>query len=248
MNPLLLAFLLVLAPTAGFASGGGQHLDKVNIDVSDRNALQRGAKLFINYCVSCHSAAFMRYNRMGRDLGLTDDQVMENLMFASEKVGSLMTVAMDISDAESWFGAPPPDLTLSSRSRGVDWLYTYLRSFYLDNDPTRPFGVNNLVFKDVAMPHVLWELQGSQEAVYKTQIDQEGREHQVIEKLEIVEPGMLSVAQYDRAVQDIVTFMAYLGEPVQLERRRIGVRVLLFLAVFFVVALMLKKEYWKDVH
>jgi len=248
VSALWLAFLLVLAPTAGIASEGGQHLDKVNIDVSDRNALQRGAKLFVNYCVSCHSAAFMRYSRMGRDLGLTDNQVKENLMFASEKVGSLMTVAMDAKDAASWFGAPPPDLTLSSRARGVDWLYTYLRSFYLDNDPTRPFGVNNLVFKDVAMPHVLWELQGWQGAVHKTETDEQGRKHQVIEKLELVEPGALSVAQYDRAVQDLVTFMAYLGEPVQLERRRIGVRVLLFLAVFFVVALLLKKEYWKDVH
>ena len=120
MNALLLAILLVLLPMAGFASGGGQHLDKVNIDVSDRNTLQRGAKLFVNYCVSCHSAAFMRYNRMGRDLGLTDNQVTENLMFASEKIGSLMTVAMGSNDAKSWFGAPPPDLSLSSRARGVD--------------------------------------------------------------------------------------------------------------------------------
>ena len=243
MNALLLAILLVLVPMAGFASGGGQHLDKVNIDVSDRNTLQRGAKLFVNYCVSCHSAAFMRYNRMGRDLGLTDNQVTENLMFASEKIGSLMTVAMDSNDAKSWFGAPPPDLSLSSRARGVDWLYSYLRSFYLDSDPSRPFGVNNLVFKDVAMPHVLWELQGSQKAVYKTEPDQQGHEHQVIEKLELVEPGTLSVAEYDRAVQDLVTFMAYLGEPAKLERQRIGIKVLLFLAVFFVVALMLKKEY-----
>ncbi|MEE8429552.1 MAG: cytochrome c1, partial [Gammaproteobacteria bacterium] len=176
------------------------------------------------------------------------EQVTENLMFASDKVSSLMTVAMDAKDAKNWFGTSPPDLSLSSRARGVDWLYTYLRSFYLDNDPSRPFGVNNLVFKDVAMPHVLWELQGSQKAVYKTELDHEGHEHQVIEKLELVEPGTLSVSEYDRAVQDLVTFMSYLGEPIKLERRRIGVWVLLFLAVFFVVALMLKKEYWKDVH
>ena len=241
-------FLLLFIPALGFASDTGHHLLKANIDLHDQYALQRGAKLFVNYCISCHSAAYMRYNRMGRDLGLTDQQVQDNLMFASKKVGGLMTVAMDSKGAANWFGVAPPDLSLSSRSRGVDWLYSYLLSFYLDRSPTRPFGVNNLIFKDVAMPHALWELQGWQQPVYKTGLDQEGHEHKVIEKLELVEPGKLNAAEYKRAVRDLVTFMAYLGEPGKLERQRIGVWVLVFLAVFFVVALMLKKEYWKDVH
>lgn len=248
MNLRLAAFLMALMPSLGFASGGNVHLDKVDIDVSDRYTLQRGARLFVNYCLSCHSAAYMRYNRMGRDLGLTDEQVQKNLMFASEKVGNLMNVAMNGKDAASWFGKPPPDLSLAARSRGAKWLYTYLRSFYLDNDPSRPFGVNNLVFQDVAMPHVLWELQGWQRPVYQTEIDANGKEHKTIEKLELVEPGKLTTAEYDRAVRDLVTFLVYLGEPARLKRQHTGIWVLMFLAVFFVIVLMLKKEYWKDVH
>jgi len=243
-----LALLLVLMPVFCLAAGGGHKLDKANIDLSDRYSLQRGAKLFVNYCVSCHSAAYMRYNRMGRDLGLTGEQLQDNLMFTSKKVGSLMTGAMSATDAEIWFGVAPPDLTLTTRSRGVDWLYTYLRSFYLDDDPSRPFGVNNLLFKDVAMPHVLWELQGWKRAVYKSELDEEGHEHKEFKGLELVEPGQLTEAEYDRTILDLVNFMAYLGEPAKMERQRIGVWVLAFLAVFFVIALLLKKEYWKDIH
>lgn len=245
MRKSILTVLLCVLPVWAQASGGGVHLEKARIDLSNKASLQRGAKLFVNYCLSCHSARYMRYNRMGRDLGLTDEQVKENLIFTGRKVGETMTVAMSPADAKNWFGTTPPDLSLVARSRGVDWLYTYLKTFYLDE--SRPFGVNNLVFKDVGMPHVLWELQGWQKPVYKTVSGENGHSQQVIE-LELVKPGKLSTPEYDQAVRDLVTFLAYLGEPAKLERQRIGFWVLLYLAVFFVVSYLLKKEYWKDVH
>jgi len=242
MRKIILSFLLVLLPGLVLAAGGGVHLDKADIDLHNKQSLQRGAKVFVNYCLSCHSAQFQRYNRMARDIGLTDEQVIENLMFASDKVGSTMTVAMSRADGKTWFGAPPPDLSLTARSRGVDWLYTYLRTFYVDE--TRPFGVNNVVFPSVGMPHVLWELQGVQKAVYKK--DEHGNE--IIDRLEIVEPGKLTPVEYDQTVRDLVGFLSYVSEPVQLERKALGVKVILFLLVLLVVAYLLKKEYWKDVH
>lgn len=245
MRKIILSLLLALLPALTFASSGGVHLDKADIDLHNKQALQRGAKMFVNYCLSCHSAQFQRYSRMARDIGLSDDQVIENLMFASDKVGSTMTVAMSRKDGKEWFGAPPPDLSLVARSRGVDWLYTYLRTFYADE--TRPFGVNNLVFPSVGMPHVLWELQGVQKPVYKT-VEHEGGKKEVLDHLELAEPGKLTPVEYDQAVRDLVSFLAYVGEPAQLERKALGVKVILFLLVFFVVAYLLKKEYWKDVH
>lgn len=245
MRKIILSFLLVLLPGLTLASSGGVHLDKADIDLHNKQSLQRGAKVFVNYCLSCHSAQFQRYNRMARDIGLTDNQVIENLMFASDKVGSTMTVAMSRADGKTWFGAPPPDLSLTARSRGVDWLYTYLRSFYVDE--TRPFGVNNVVFPSVGMPHVLWELQGVQKAVYKT-VEHEGESKEVLDHLEIVEPGKLTPVEYDQTVRDLVGFLSYVSEPVQLERKALGVKVILFLLVLLVVAYLLKKEYWKDVH
>jgi len=242
MRKIILSFLLVLLPGLTLASSGGVHLDKADIDLHNKQSLQRGAKMFVNYCLSCHSAQFQRYNRMARDIGLTDNQVIENLMFASDKVGSTMTVAMSRADGKTWFGAAPPDLSLTARSRGVDWLYTYLRTFYVDE--TRPFGVNNVVFPSVGMPHVLWELQGVQKAVYKK--DEHGKD--VIDRLEIVEPGKLTPVEYDQTVRDLVGFLSYVSEPVQLERKALGVKVILFLLVLLVVAYLLKKEYWKDVH
>jgi len=242
MRKIILSFLLVLLPGLVLAAGGGVHLDKADIDLHNQQSLQRGAKVFVNYCLSCHSAQFQRYNRMARDIGLTDNQVIENLMFASDKVGSTMTVAMSRADGKTWFGAAPPDLSLTARSRGVDWLYTYLRTFYVDE--TRPFGVNNVVFPSVGMPHVLWELQGVQKAVYKK--DEHGKD--VIDRLEIVEPGKLTPVEYDQTVRDLVGFLSYVSEPVQLERKALGVKVILFLLVLLVVAYLLKKEYWKDVH
>lgn len=246
MKKTILAFVFAMLPALAMAAGGGAHLDEADVDLTNQQSLQRGAKLFVNYCLSCHSAKFQRYSRMARDIGLTDQQVIDNLMFASDKVGETMTIAMDPQDAAKWFGNPPPDLTLTARSRGEDWIYTYLRTFYADE--TRPFGVNNQVFDKVGMPNVLWELQGIQKPVYKTVTDSEGGEHQVIERLELVEEGKMTPAEFDQAVRDLVTFMSYMAEPVQLERQRLGWWVLGFLAILFVFAYFLKKEYWKDIH
>ncbi len=241
MKKLIFAFLLAVAPMAGMASGD-VHLDDADIDLGDQASLQRGARLFVNYCLSCHSARFERYNRMARDLGLTKEEVTKNLMFASEKIGDTMTIAMKPEHSAKWFGKTPPDLSVVTRARGVDWIYTYLRSFYLD--PSRPFGVNNTVFKDVGMPDALEELQGTQRAVF--QEHEEG--HKVFEKFEQVKPGLMSPEEFDSAVRDLTAFLAYVGEPIQMERKRLGVWVLLFIAIFWVLAYFLKKEYWKDVH
>jgi ubiquinol-cytochrome c reductase cytochrome c1 subunit len=245
MNKLIAAFLLATAPLLGLAAGGGAHLDDADIDVSDQASLQRGAKYFVNYCLSCHSAKFQRYNRLARDLGLTEDEVKENLMFTTDKIGDTMNIAMSPANAEAWFGTAPPDLSLITRARGEDYIYTYLRGFYVDE--ARPFGVNNVVFKDVGMPHVLWELQGMQKAVFE-EVDGQ----QVVKELVPVEgaagQGKMSTEEFDGAMRDLTAFLSYVAEPIQLERKRLGVWVLLFLAVFFVLSYLLKKEYWKDVH
>ncbi len=241
MKKLIIAFLLAMAPMLGLAAGAGPHLDPANIDLGDQASLQRGAKYFVNYCLSCHSAKFQRYNRMARDLGLTEDEVTKNLMFTTDKIGDTMNIAMNPNDAEKWFGVAPPDLSVLIRARGVDYVYTYLRSFYLDD--TRPFGVNNVVFPSASMPHVLWKLQGSQKAVFK----KEG-EHEVFERFEQVTPGTLSTEEYDQVARDLTAFLSYVGEPIQLKRQQLGVWVLMFIAVFFVLAYLLKKEYWKDIH
>lgn len=246
MKKQLLALLLLVAPAVTLASSGHVHLDKANIDPDNKESLQRGAKTFVNYCMGCHSAKYQRYNRMARDLGLSEDEVMHNLMFTGDKVGDHMDIAMTRNDAKNWFGAAPPDLTLVARVRGVDWLYTYLRTFYRDG--ARPFGVNNQIFPNVGMPNVLWSLQGVQEPVYETVTDEDGHEHKVLEGLELEEAGTESPAEFDRTVRDLVNFLAYMGEPFKHERKALGIKVLLFLLVFFVVAYLLKKEYWKDVH
>ena len=246
MRKTILILLIALLPAWAMAAGPSIPLDKANINLHSQESLQRGAKLFVNYCLSCHSAQYQRYNRMARDLGLSDDQVVENLIFTGAQVGEQMHVAMSRADATEWFGAPPPDLTLVARSRGVDWLYTYLRTFYLDE--SRPFGVNNTVFPSVGMPHVLWELEGMKKAITETTVDKDGNPHTEIVGYEMVKPGSLSQAEYDRAVRDLVAFMSYIGEPVQLERKRLGVWVLLFLVVLLVVSYLMKKEYWKDIH
>ena len=246
MKKLIIAFLIAVAPAVGLAAGGGAHLDHADIDLSDQASLQRGAKYFVNYCLSCHSAKYQRYNRMAKDLGLTEEEVKNNLMFASDKIGDGMTIAMSSDKAATWFGNPPPDLSVITRARGVDWIYTYMRSFYLDD--SRPFGVNNVVFPDVGMPHVLWEQQGLQKAVYKTEKDSAGNDTEVFDSFELVTPGSMSPEEYDGMARDLTAFLSYVGEPIQMERQRLGKWVLLFIAVFFVVAYLLKKEYWKDVH
>jgi ubiquinol-cytochrome c reductase cytochrome c1 subunit len=245
MKKRLLPLLLILVPVLALAAEDGVHLDKANIDPDNQQSLQRGARLFVNYCLSCHAAGLMRYERMGQDLGISELQVAENLMFTGGKVGDLMTVATDPEDAVEWFGTVPPDLSVIARARGVDWLYTYLRSFYLD--PSRVTGVNNLVFPDVGMPDVLWELQGWQKPVITTVKDADGTEHKVID-LELAEPGLMSPKEFDRAVRDLVNFLDYMAEPGKHDRQALGVKVILFLLVFLVVAYLMKKEFWKDVH
>jgi len=233
-------FLLAAAPVLAFAAGANVHLDKAPVNVADKESLQRGARVFVNYCLNCHSANVMRYSRL-EDLGLSEDQIKENLLFAAEKPGETMRIAMHKSDSKLWFGAAPPDLSVISRSRGADWLYTYLRSFY--RDESRTTGWNNTVFDKVGMPHVMWDLQGEMVPVYK-----KDGEHQVIERLELVKPGSVTLAEYDAMIGDLVNYLVWMGEPAQLQRKQLGVIVLLFLAVFFVVAYYLKKEFWKDIH
>jgi ubiquinol-cytochrome c reductase cytochrome c1 subunit len=213
-------------------AASGPAVPSFEVDLSNRAALQRGARTFANYCVSCHSAEFMRYARLAQDLGLTPEQVQANMVFNGGDVNQVMKVAMRAKDAAAWFGQAPPDITLAARSRGADWLYAYLRSFYLD--PSRPFGVNNTVFPNAAMPHVLAGLQGTQEL-------HDGH-------LEQTAPGTLEPEEYDALVRDLVNFMVYMGEPAKLVRYGLGVKVLLFLLVFAGLAYMVKREYWRDVH
>jgi len=245
MKKIFFALLLTLAPAWVMAAGAGIHLDKANIDPTNKQSLQRGARLFVNYCLSCHAAALMRYERIGADLGIDEKLVSENLMFTGGKVGDLMTVATADDDSKEWFGTVPPDLTVIARARGVDWLYTYLRSFYRDD--SKITGVNNLVFADVGMPHVMWELQGWQDPVITTTKDHDGVERKSI-ALELAEPGLMTPVEFDRATRDLVNFLDYMGEPAKYERRSLGVKVLLFLFMFLGLAILLKKEYWKDIH
>jgi ubiquinol-cytochrome c reductase cytochrome c1 subunit len=244
MNRIVLIVML-LSWAVGASANTEVPLYQARVDLGNKASLQRGARLFTNYCLSCHSAAYSRYSRVARDLGLSEDEVLNNLMFTTDKIGNTMTVAMRRTDAEDWFGTPPPDLSVVARSRGADWLYSFLLTFY--EDSSRPTGVNNLAFKDTAMPHVLWELQGYQKPVYVIEKDHEGKDIQRIEKLEPTTPGLLNVTQYRDAVHDLVNFLVYMGEPAKMMRQKMGAWVILFLVVFWLVARQLKKEYWKDV-
>lgn len=236
----------MLAPMLSWASSAGGALQPAHNDVANVASLQRGARNFVNYCMGCHSARYVRYNRLGVDLGLTEAQVIENLMFTGERPHDTMRVSMRPEDAKRWFGTTPPDLTLIARARGTDYLYTFLKSFYLD--PKRPAGVNNLVLPGTAMPHVLWELQGYQQAVYDGESDAEHNAvHKKFKGFELAQQGQLTPQEYDQFVRDTVNFLDYIGEPVQMQRRSLGLRVLGFLFVFFLFAYFLKKEYWKDV-
>lgn len=245
---ILLGFLVKAATSGGHH---GVPLQKADINIGNKASLQRGYKYATNYCLGCHAASYSRYNRIGRDLGITEKQLTDNLIFTSNirgeqsKPGDLMKVAMTKTYAKEAFGTVPPDLSLLTRSRGVDWIYTYLKSFYKDD--SRPFGVNNLAFPDVGMPHVLWDLQGWQEKHVHAEDDGHGNKHETV-SLELSEPGSKTPAEYDQVVRDITNFMAYLAEPVQQERKKLGFFVMLFLVVFFVAAYFLKKEYWKDIH
>jgi ubiquinol-cytochrome c reductase cytochrome c1 subunit len=239
--------LLVTLFSGMAVASSGAHLEAADVDLHNQASLQRGAKYFANYCLNCHSAGYMRFDRMGRDLGLDEETLQDNLVFVpGTKLGETMEVAMPKALAAEWFGIAPPDLSLVSRSRGADWLNTYLKSFYASDE--RPFGVDNLVFNKVAMPNVLEGLQGVQKAVYKTVEAADGSSRQVIDHLELVSQGSLTPTEYNQFVRDLVTYLVYLGEPAQMERRSIGPWVLLFLAVFTVLAYLLKLEYWKDLH
>jgi len=242
MKKLLAA--LLFAPLLALAASEGYKLDAAPVDVANTPSLQRGAQVFVNYCLNCHSANYMRYNRL-QDLGLTDEQIKSNLMFAAEKVGETMGVAMRPKDAAGWFGAAPPDLTVIARSRGADWLYTYLRTFYRDAD--RPSGWNNLVFPSVGMPHVLYQLQGMQSLKVDHVTDARGH-HSEHKTLVLDQPGQLDKLQYDQLVGDLVNYLVYMGEPSGAKRVQIGIYVILFLLVLILVTWLLKRAYWKDVH
>jgi len=255
MKKLIATLLLGLGLASNaLANVGGIEWDKFPKEkMTDVAALQNGAKLFVNYCLNCHSAAFMRYNRL-RDLGLTEAQIKSNLLFASEKVGETMKVSLDPKQAKEWFGALPPDLTVIARSRadgakgsGADYLYTYMRTFY--RDETKATGWNNMLFPSVAMPHVLWELQGQRAAKFEEAADPHdaSKKVHVFKGYEQLTPGTLSPRQYDEAVGDLVAYLQWMGEPAQAQRFRLGVMVLLFLAVFTVFAWRLNASFWKDV-
>ncbi|HEY8540390.1 MAG TPA: cytochrome c1 [Steroidobacteraceae bacterium] len=240
------AFAWLGLPLSGFAASAGVELQPAKNDVGNTASLQRGARNFVNYCLGCHSAKYVRYNRLAKDLGLTEAQVMENLMFTGERPHDTMKITMPPQDAERWFGRTPPDLSLMARARGTDYIYTFLKSFYLD--PSRPTGTNNLVLPMTAMPHVLWELQGYQEAEYEGRSDAESNAvHKEFKGFKIAQKGSMTPEEFDQFVRDTVNFLDYIAEPMQLERRNLGLRVLGFLFVFFLFAYFLKKEYWKDV-
>ncbi len=233
--------LLLLLPLSVSASGGGIKLESADIDLSDSASLERGAKHYVTYCLGCHSAKHIRYKRIAIDLGLDETEILKNVAPLGAGIYDQMHSAMNGHDASIWFGTTPPDLSLIARSRGADWLYSYLKGFY--SDPGKPTGVNNAIFKDVAMPNVFWQQQGTQEAIIKKVDGQE-----IVTDLKLVEQGQLSPEEFDKMINDLVNFLVYVGEPIQLERQQMGKYVLFFIFMFIVLAYLLKKEYWKDVH
>jgi len=253
MKKLILTLITAVGLVAGAqASEGGIAWDKAPSKTNDLAALQNGAKLFVNYCLNCHSAAFMRFNRL-QDIGLTEKQIKENLLFTTEKVGETMKAAIDPKQAKDWFGGNPPDLTVIARSRsgahgtGADYLYTYLRSYYRDD--TKATGWNNLAFPSVAMPHVLWELQGQRAAKFEEVKDphDESKTTHRFAGFEQLTPGKMNAVEYDNAVGDLEAYLQWMGEPVRHQRVRLGVWVLIFLGIFTVLAWRLNAAYWKDI-
>lgn len=243
MKKFLIALVTVL-PGLAFAAGPTIPLDDANVDLHDKASLQRGAQLFMNYCMGCHQMQYQRYNRTFEDLGIPLDLGQKHLQFTGEKVGDLMKNAMPMKQAGAWFGNPPPDLTLVARVRGADWLYTYFRSFYVDE--TRPFGVNNAVFPNVGMPHVLQELQGVPRKTTESRLI-DGEMQDVYVGIKTDGSGMLTPAEFDQAMLDLTAFLVYTGEPMLLEQRRMGWMVFGFLLVFTILAWFLKREFWRDV-
>ncbi len=236
-----------------WAAGGGGTIYEMHVDVHHKKSLQRGAKYFMNYCLSCHSAAYSRYNRVAADLGISEENMREHLIFTGRKFGDTMTVALTPEQGKEWFGAPPPDLSVRARSRGADWIYSFLKTFYVDESAIR--GVNNLQFPGTSMPHVLWELQGLQTLKADEhhgddhhEDDGHGAHGKKKELFEITMPGKMTPEEYDKAIKDIVNFMVYMSEPIKLKRQSIGTAVLFFLAALGVLAYFMKRDYWKDVH
>jgi ubiquinol-cytochrome c reductase cytochrome c1 subunit len=260
---LLAVSLLAVTGTAAASSGNDLRMEPLPINRLDLASQQRGARTFVNYCLNCHTAKYMRYNRL-TDLGLTEAQIRDNLMFATDKIGETMTIAMRPVDAKAWFGAPPPDLSVEARVRGTDWLYNYFLAFYRDDGSAS--GWNNLVFPNVGMPHVLAGLSGENRLVTAAYKDHEeaqaaalaakgivvlgpGKEHSfVVESLALETPGSLTPVEYRAMVADLVNFLDYMSEPTKNKRVSIGLIVLLYLCVLFVFAYWMKREYWKDVH
>lgn len=244
-----LVAVLALAGNGAHAAGGGIAWDKAPNKTNDLGALQNGAKLFVNYCLNCHSAAFMRYNRL-KDIGLTEQQIKDNLLFSTDKVGETMKASIDPKQAKDWFGANPPDLTVIARSRaghggtGADYLYTYLRTYYRDD--TTATGWNNLAFPSVAMPHVLWELSGERKPLFEEK-EEHGHKVSIFKGWQQVKPGTMSPLQYDQAMGDLVGYLQWMAEPAQNTRVRVGVWVLLFLLGLTFVAWRLNAAFWKDV-
>jgi ubiquinol-cytochrome c reductase cytochrome c1 subunit len=251
MKKVLFTLLAALGVMVGaHANTGGIAWDKAPVNTQDMASLQNGAKFFVNYCLNCHSAAFMRFNRL-KDIGLTEQQIKDNLLFTTEKVGETMKPAIDPRQAKDWFGAAPPDLTVIARSRsaqgqgtGADYLYTYMRTFYADD--TKATGWNNLAFPNIAMPHVLWELQGKRVPVYET-VTAHGQDTHVFKGWEQLTPGTMTPAQYDQTVGDLVNYLQWMAEPAQDTRVRVGIFVLLFLCVMTFVAYRLNGAFWKDI-
>ena len=238
------ALAALLIASRSFAIGPEVEYEKADIDPGNIASLQRGARNFMNYCSGCHSAKYVRFNTIGKQLELSDDQLIKNLMFNADKTFETINASMKPEDAARWYGKAPPDLSLMARAKGADYIYTFLKSFYLE--PKSPTGVNNIVLAGTSMPDVLWELQGYQDAVF-SEHDVEGATEKKFEHFEQRTPGKLDEKDFDEFVRDTVNFLAYISEPVRAERRKLGVWVLMFLGVFFIIASMLKKQIWKDV-
>jgi ubiquinol-cytochrome c reductase cytochrome c1 subunit len=246
MIKTLIGAVLLVASSSSMAAGGGP-LFHVNVDLDNHFSLQRGAKLFVNYCLSCHAASYSRYNRVAEDLDISEENMKELMMFTGRKYGDTMTVALTTEQGKEWFGAPPPDLSVRARSRGADWIYSFLKSFYLREGAAR--GVDNLQFPGTSMPHVLWELQGFQTLNEDAHHDSHSGGHgEAMPALFHPGEGSMTEEEYDQAITDLVNFLVYLGEPAQLKRKTIGVGVLFFLVALGVLAYYMKRDYWKDIH
>ncbi len=241
----VLALGACLVASQGYAAGGATHFEPAELEPGNVASLQRGARNFMNYCAGCHSAQYVRYNTIGKDLDLSEEQLIDNLMFNAEKTFETIQASMPAEDAKRWYGKAPPDLSLMARAKGADYVYNFLKGFYVSEDS--PTGVNNVVLQGTSMPHVLWELQGYQTAHFEDHENKDGSVTTTFEGFELLSAGSMDAEDYDDFVRDTVNFLAYIAEPVRSDRRKLGVWVLMFLIFFFILATQLKKAIWKDV-